>query len=205
MSANLGIGDPGSAGEIDAAAPAALDGLTNVQVVVVYHPLAGSETIYVNGVFVANNTTLFNNLVDPVAYAGPTFNGQSVVNQTLGTDPLNYIGKSLYNSDPTLNGSIDEFRIYDGPLTPAQIKADSALGPNQFIGTSTNVSLSAKVSGGNVTIKWPTTSALVNLMTSPTLGANASWTPATGTLSTSGGNYQMITPASGTLFFRLQL
>jgi hypothetical protein len=42
---------------------------------------------------------------------------------------------------------------------------------NQLIGSSTNVSLSASVSGGNVVIRWPTTSALDTLLSSPLLGA----------------------------------
>jgi uncharacterized protein YaaW (UPF0174 family) len=55
-----------------------------------------------------------------------------------------------------------------------------------------------------VTIKWPTTSALVTLLSSPTLGASAVWTHVTAPLSVVGGNYQVIVPATGTLFFRLQ-
>jgi len=79
------------------------------------------------------------------------------------------------------------------------------LGPNQFIGTSTNVSLTAKSSGGNLVITWPTASALVNLVSSPALGAGAVWSAA-GTLPTTvGGNYQVTIPATGTArFYRLQ-
>jgi hypothetical protein len=167
--------------------------------------MAGSETLYVNGVFMANNTFLFNNLVDPVAFAGPTDNGQSVIARTLGADPLNYIGKSLYNPDPTLNGSVDEVRIYDGALTPSRIKADSALGPNAFIGTNPNVTLSSWISGNNVIVSWSTASSLVNLTSSSNLGAGAVWTPVNGTLSVVGGNYQMSIPLAGnSQFFRLQ-
>jgi hypothetical protein len=54
-------------------------------------------------------------------------------------------------------------------------------------------------------VKWPTTSALVNLMSSPVLGSGAVWTPASGTLTATGGNYQMTMPMTGsTMFFRLQ-
>jgi hypothetical protein len=121
-------------------------------------------------------------------------------------DPLNYIGQSLYSADPYLAVYMDEFRIYNGPLTVGQIKADAALGPNQLIGTSTNASLSASLSGGHLAIKWPTTAALVNLMSTPTLGAGAVWTPVNGTLVTDGGgNYQMTIPITGSAqFFRLQ-
>jgi hypothetical protein len=203
-SANFGQGDPGNGAEWDAVIGNTLDGLTEAQVVVVYHPLAGYEAIYTNGVLAAQNT-MFNNLLDPVAFAGPTYNSGSILNYTLGADNLNYIGHSLYNADPTLNGSIDEFRIYSGPLTSAQVAADHALGPNQLLGTSTNVTLTATRTSGSVVITWPTTSALVSLVSSPQLGSGAVWTPVSASLSVVGGNYQVtLSASSGAAFFRLQ-
>jgi hypothetical protein len=210
-SMNFGIGDPGNAAETDVVLGNTLDGMTEVQIVAVYHPMAGDNLLYTNGVFVGDLTgtgfnNLFNNLMDPVAFAGPTFSNQTVLASTLGADPLNYIGHSLYNADPTLNGSIDEFRIYSGPLTPAQVAADYALGPNQLLGTVTNgISLAVKMVSGNVIISWPTTSALVTLASSAKLGSGASWTAVNGTLSVAGGNYQMTVPLSASAqFFRLQ-
>lgn len=202
--ATFGQGDPGNGAEWNAVIGSTLDGLTEAHIVVVYHPLAGYEAIYTNGVLAAQNT-LFNNLTDPVAFAGPTYNSGSIINYTLGQDYLNYIGHSLYNADPTLNGSIDEFRIYSGPLTSAQVAADHALGPNQFIGTATNVTLTAKLTGGNLVVSWPTTSALVTLVSSPRLGSGAVWTAVSGTLTVVGSNYQVSLPASSAAaFFRLQ-
>ncbi len=202
--ANFGQGDPGNGAEWDAVVGSTLDGLTNAHVVVVYHPNAGYLAIYTNGVLAAQNS-MFNTLMDPVAYAGPTYNNGSILKYTLGTDDVNYIGHSLYNADPTLNGSIDEFRIYNGPLTAAQIAADHALGPNQFIGTSTNVALHASRSGGNLVLTWPTSSAMVTLVSSPKLGSGAVWTAVPNALAVSGGNYQVTLPATATTaFFRLQ-
>jgi hypothetical protein len=213
--AGFGQGDPGSGAERDAVINTVLDNQTNMQITVVFNPLAGVETFYTNGVL-AGSVTIFNNLMDPVAYGGPTYTNASILPYTLGADPLNYIGQSLYAGnpnvappvapDPGLLANIDEFRIYNAPLTAAQIAADHALGPNQLIGTSINVSLSASSSGGNLVIKWPTTSALVNLMSSPTLGAGAVWIPVSGSLTTDGsGNYQMTIPTTGfAQFFRLQ-
>lgn len=203
--ANFGQGDPGNAGERDAVINSVLDSQTNVQIVAVFHPLAGYEAFYSNGVLAAS-TSMLNDMIDPVAKMAPTFNNGSVLNYTLGTDPLNYIGQSLYVNDPGLLANVSEFRIYRNALTPAQIAADHALGPNQLIGTSTNVTLSASVSGGNLVIKWPTTSALVALMSSPTLGSGAVWTPVSGSLVTDGsGNYQINVPASDAArFFRVQ-
>jgi hypothetical protein len=203
--ANFGQG-PGSSGERNAVAGGVLDNQTNLHIVAVFYPDAGSESLYINGVRVANNS-MFNIMIDPVASQTPAFNGGSILAYTLGGDPFNYLGSSLYSADAGLLASIDEFRIYTNALTAAQIAADHALGPNQFIGTSTaTVILSASRSGGNLIIKWPTTSALVNLVSSPALGAGAVWTPVNGTLTTDGsGHYQMTIPASGSAqFFRLQ-
>ncbi|HWY30465.1 MAG TPA: LamG-like jellyroll fold domain-containing protein [Candidatus Acidoferrum sp.] len=203
-SLNFGQGDPGNSGERDAAINNTLDGQANMHVVVVYHPLAGYEAYYTNGVFAAS-VSMFNVLMDPVASVDPAFNNGSILSYTLGSDPINYIGHSLYSADPTLNASIQEFRVYTNAITASQIAADYALGPNQLLGTSVNTSLSASASGGNVTIKWPTTSALVTLLSSPTLGNAAVWTPVSAPLTVVGGNYQVTVPASsGMLFFRLQ-
>ena len=78
-----------------------------MHIVVVYDPEAGEESLYTNGVLAVQNT-MFNDLMDPVAYTGPTYNSGSILNYTIGYDVINYIGHSLYNADPTLNGSIDE-------------------------------------------------------------------------------------------------
>ncbi len=204
--ANFGQGTPGSNGERDAVLASVLDNQTNVHVVVVFHPYAGSESLYINGTAVAT-TSMFNNMMDPVSYLGPTFSNRSVLNFTLGADPNNFIGQSLYAADPGLLANVDEVRVYDTALTPGQIAADHALGASQLIGTNTTtVSLLASVSGTNTVIKWPTTSALVNVMSSPSLGSGAVWTPATGTLTTDGStNYVMTVPSSASArFFRLQ-
>ena len=41
-----------------------------------------------------------------------------------------YLGRSLYDADPYLNGSIDEFRIYDVALNQAEIAFSLAQGPD---------------------------------------------------------------------------
>lgn len=189
----FGAGDPGYDDEQDATLPLAPNGvtnyLTNVHLVVVYHPYAGYIAVYTNGVLAVINS----NVSNPLA-------------ATLGADPLNYIGESLYGSDPFLNATIDEFRIYNGPLTAGQIAADDALGPNQVIGSNANVSLSVSAASGNLVIKWPTSSALVTLMSSPVLGAGAVWTQVSSVPNIDGNNnYSMTIPAAGaTQFFRLQ-
>jgi hypothetical protein len=204
---NFGQGTPGSSGERDAIIGSTLDGQNNVQIVGVFSPDTGNEVLYTNGVL-AVRVSMFNALIDPIGHNNGAFNGKSVLTYTLGADPNNYLGHSLYLADPGLLGSIDECRIYNGPLTASQVAADSALGPNQLRGASlAPVSLSAAQSGGNVVLKWPTTSALVTVQASPVLGPSATWTAVTvpsGALTTSGGNYQLTLPISGTAqFYRL--
>ncbi len=201
--ANFAQGDPGSSGERDAVVPGVLDNATHMQIVVVYHPYAGYEAFYTNGVLAIQNS-MFNDMIDPVGYACPAFTNVSILSYTVGADPINYIGQSIYFTDPGLLANFSEFRIYSTPLTPAQVAADYALGPNQLIGTSTNVTLTASAVGGNVTIAWPTTSQLVNLVSSPVLGPGAVWTPVTAPMTAPAGNYQVVMPASSTAqFFRL--
>jgi Concanavalin A-like lectin/glucanases superfamily/Bacterial Ig-like domain (group 2) len=190
-SALFGAGDPGVNNEQDATLSLVNGGVTNtlgnVSVAIVYHPFGGYVSLYTNGVIAANNP----NASNPLA-------------ATLGADPLNYLGQSLYFTDPFLNATIDEFRIYNGPLTPGQIAADNALGPNQLRGTSTSVSLAVTNSAGNTVLSWSTNSALVDVYATPVLGPGATWTRVAGALTVSGGNYQLSLPMSGsTRFFRL--
>jgi hypothetical protein len=206
-SMNFAQGLPGYFAERDAVMGSTLDGQANVHIVAVYHPLAGYQALYINGAQVAS-VSMFNLHIDPVASANPVMNGRSILNYQLGLvgNPFNYIGKSLYNADPTLNATVDEVRIYKGPLTAFQVAADHALGPSQLIGSSTNVTLSASGSGASVVIKWSTTSALVDLMSSPVLGPGAVWTPVnTSGLTVVGGKYVLTVPATGNMFYRLQL
>ncbi len=202
VQAQFGQGSPGSGAQRNATG-LALDGQTNMQIVAVYHPYAGSQSLYTNGVLAAS-TTIFNNMLDPVAYAGPTYTNGSIVPYTLGTTPLSLLGHSLYLNDPMLNGSIDELRIYSGALTAGRISADYLLGPNALIGTTTNVSLLATLSDTNIVLSWTTNSALVNVLATTTLGPSASWTAVTGSMAIVGPDYQMTLPASGSArYFRL--
>jgi hypothetical protein len=67
--------------------------------------------LYVNGALVAINT----NMTLVPADIGPTVN--------------DWLGRSQYN-DPMFNGSIDEFRIWNGSLTALQVAINAAAGPN---------------------------------------------------------------------------
>ncbi len=106
--------DPGFNHEEVVSVPGTLDGQTNVHIVAVWHPLANVEAFYLNGCLAASRSNLTIQL--------------SGVN-----DVLNFIGRSLYASDAYMEGSVDEFRIYNGVVTPQQIAVDAAAGPDTLL------------------------------------------------------------------------
>jgi hypothetical protein len=105
--------DPGSAGAQQLLGPA-LAGIGEVQVVVVYDPQLPYATVYTNGVLAAIGSLNlpFSSLVDA----------------------HDYLGRSGYNTDPYLSGSLREFRVYTGDMGAVQVAADYAAGPG-FVDT----------------------------------------------------------------------
>ncbi|MCG8586696.1 MAG: LamG domain-containing protein [Pirellulales bacterium] len=89
---------------------------------VVYDSSANQLRLYING--------------NPVASVAVTISLSSVSND------LAYLGRALYVNDPTLQGSIDEFRIYDMALNDTQVLASFNAGPNaSFVPEPASVSL----------------------------------------------------------------
>jgi hypothetical protein len=91
----------------------------------VIDPPTGHLAIYTNGVL--------------SGYIASDFSPLS----TIATN-IAYIGHSLWNADPLTPGSYDEFRVYNGTLTPQQIALADALGPNNtnlVIGTLKSIQI----------------------------------------------------------------
>lgn len=154
---------------------------SNLHVVAVVNPPAGYIAIYTNGVLAGINT-------------GETMPLSGV------SSALNYIGRSLYNGDSYLSANIDEFRIYNGVMSPFDVKATQVLGPNYPLSPN----LGATVGGGNVTLSWPTNYA------SPTFTLQSRTNLISGTWQTEGSptivgsQFQVTVPNSGgAKFFRL--
>jgi hypothetical protein len=84
--------------------------------VAIFNPLGHTISFYINGVLggIRNDVT---------------------IQLTSVADVLNYIGKSVYTGDAYLTGSVDEFRVYNGVLTPDKIALNAAAGPNTFVST----------------------------------------------------------------------
>ena len=98
-----------------------------VHVTSVYNPVYGYVALYTNGVMVSQNDAV-------------TMPMSGVTNQ------LNYIARSLYNADSYMDVALDEFRIFNGALSPLRVAACDLSGPDTYpeasYGTVTNMQLS---------------------------------------------------------------
>jgi hypothetical protein len=100
--------------------PGGLNGQTNVHVTCVADPL-GNKLYYYNGTKVTSDPVLNNG-------AGGTVPALSGLNDTFCL-----LGRSLFDIDPTLAGSISEFRIYSGVISAATLALDDAAGPDNIV------------------------------------------------------------------------
>jgi hypothetical protein len=142
----------------------------------------GSLDVYTNGVLYMTAA----NLVAPANQSG-----------NLG----NWLGYSPYG-DPGILGSIDEFRIYQGRLSPEEIAASDKAGPDTPL--STTATLSASVSGaGTITLSWPVADAGFAVATAPSL-SGGDWTTLTNAPTLVGNQWQLTVPNTGAnQFFEL--
>ena len=155
----------------------------SVHVACVYSATNGMAIIYTNGV-----------LETSLAVSTP------LANVSMNSAAL---GRSPWSGDPWLAGSIDEFRIYADAMLPSDLAAAQTVGPNVVL--TTNVSLTSTMLGGNLIMNWPVAGSGFTLVSSPTLGSGAVWTPVNLTPSIIGTNNQVsVVPINATLFFRLQ-
>ncbi|HTL15783.1 MAG TPA: LamG-like jellyroll fold domain-containing protein, partial [Patescibacteria group bacterium] len=182
-STRIVLSDGAEAG-VDLGNGSQLDGFTG-QIAVVYDPPSNTQFIYTNGVL-AGSGSLNGKLLSGV------------------NDMHCWLGKSLYAGDAGLSANIDEFRIYAGAFTAAQIAADNNAGPNTVVlpgpvQGSTSPTISFSRSGSNLTLSWPASASSFTLQTSSSVGASATWTNVT-----NGVNQVTIPITSQTAFFRLK-
>jgi hypothetical protein len=176
--------DPGYLAEQGTAGGSSLPLNTVEHFTGVYDPAAGYIALYTNGVLQSINNTV----TDPLSVISPV---------------EAYIGKSVYTGDPYASLTLDEFRIYNGALSPNDIKATQALGPNQVL--SSTVNLTAAASGGNVVLSWPLTAGSFSLQSKTSLTTPGGWTTIT-TLAAQmvGSQWQVTVPkTAGPVYFRL--
>jgi len=118
-------------------------------------------------------------------------------------DRNNWLGRSQWQ-DPFVNGSIDEFRIYNGPFLDADIAAHFTYGPNTLVSFLPQIGYS--LAANQLTLSWTTNAGTgFTLKSSPAVGAGAVWSPAGGVPTVVGNNYQVTVPVvPGNQFFRLE-
>jgi len=174
--------DPGYLGEQGTAGGSSLPLNAPIHFVAVYDPPEGYIALYTNGVLQSINTAI----TDPLSAVSPV---------------EAFIGRSLYLGDPYASIALDEFRIYNGVMSPADIAASQLLGPNQVL--TTNVTITATPSSGNLVLSWPAAASGFTLQSRTSL-TSGSWTTVTPVAVLVGSQWQAAVPkTSGTQFFRL--
>lgn len=113
-----------------------------------------------------------------------------------------WIGYSPYG-DPCTDGSVQEYRIYQGRLSPEEIQASDVLGPNATLST-TNATLSVTASGGSIVLSWPVANAGFAVQSNTNLSNSSLWTTLTNAPTLVGSQWQVTLPNSGnSQFYRL--
>lgn len=161
-------------------------------IVVLYDDADNSAVMYLNGTRVAQS-----------AAATLPLSGMN--------DTNNWLGRSHFsvpfilvetNADPYLRASLNEFRIYSGLLTEAEIRRNQAIGPDQLV---TNAPIFFGTNTSAMQLRWPTYAARFNLESSPVLGPAAVWSPVSASLTQLGTNFQVTVPFTGSArYFRLK-
>jgi alpha-L-arabinofuranosidase len=155
-----------------------------VHITSVFNPPVGYIALYTNGVLVSKNSAV-------------------TVPFTAVNNLFSYIGRSLYSGDAYFDVSLDEFRIYNGALSPKEIAATQVLGPDQLLSVASPV-ISTSASAGNLTIAWPLAAAGWSMVTATNL-AEGNWTSTSQLPQISGNQWQVVIPISRTeQYFRLQ-
>ncbi len=118
----------------------------------------------------------------------------------LSADNNNWLGRSQFPSDPFFAGAINEFRLYSGAMTSAQVAASFTAGPNGTAAAPVPT-LTVSRDGNNVIVTWPSASTGYRLEGSTTLGASASWTDIGDGTPITGGNFRVVVPVSSAVRF----
>jgi hypothetical protein len=122
-----------------------------------------TRTMEVPGVM-DNRTVCVACIVDPAnGYSAIYTNGvleKAFTNSLPALSTVNsgwaFLGRSLFSSDAWLNATIDEFRIYDGRLTPGQIAVDFKSGPDEL---ALPFRAEASDTASSLSMSWPSYAA----------------------------------------------
>jgi len=137
-------------------------------------------------------------------------NGELVASKPAATplniirDVNNWLGRAQWG-DPMFAGVFNEFRIWEGGLTAAQVAAHYAAGPDTVPSTETDPTLTIAEGTGGLVIAWPATSTYA-LESSETIGASASWAPVdtSGAIVEDGMKKLTVVPAKAATIYRMK-
>lgn len=161
--------------------PGTLDS-RKVHVVCLVDPTNHYAAVYTNGVLEAS-----------FANSWPAFHSVS--------SAWSFIGRSLFNSDAWLNAAIDEVRLYDGRLTPAEISTDTRFGPDAL---ALPVTLNTSNSVSGLVFSWPSWAVGFGLRSATDLAGGA-WTPVAPPPALSNDQWSVTIPmTTAARFYRLQ-
>ena len=76
----------------------------------------------------------------------------------MGITTNNWLGRSELSTTTYLDGVLDEFRIYNATLSPGEIAATYAMGPDRVLSTN-SPSINLVATDTNLTLNWPVESA----------------------------------------------
>lgn len=181
------VRDPATSTEpVQITSPATLATETEVYWAVSYDYLKNTSQLYSNAVVIGSSTA-------------------SVALRTIN-DVNNWLGRSQWN-DAMFQGKFNEFRIWDGALSAAQVAASHASGPNQLPEAPAEApSILIRLSGGNLIIHWPSNATGFSLESTPNLGPTAAWTTVNMSSATDQGGQKSLTlPLQGvSQYYRLK-
>lgn len=113
-----------------------------------------------------------------------------------------FIGRSLFSADAWLNATIDEFRIYDGRLTPEEIATDYRFGPDAL---ALPVSLVQSNSPIALNLSWPSYAVGFVPESCSVLGGAVAWVPLTQSPTLNNDRWQLALPTTNAAqFYRLR-
>ena len=161
--------------------PAIMSANVEYHVAAIYNSGSNMMSLYINGA-----------LVDSASMNGGN------ITQLQATEA--WFGAAVYWGDPNLNGTINELRIWNGPLTSAQVATNYQLGPNVLPRPTLNVAKNA----GSVVLSWPEIFPGYTLQSSPVVGTGATWNSVSNSPALAGGSYSVTLSATNqATFFRL--
>ena len=156
-----------------------------VYLALTYDPSAGQCKLFLNGALVNSATGVFN-----------AMNRFADVN--------NWLGRSQWIADPFFNGSYDEFRLWEGTLSPSDITSHYNAGPDQpFV--VMRPALAIARSGTSALLSWPALNTASFKLQSTVALWPVNWINVTNIPTVNNSSYQVTLPATGVAsYYRLQ-